>query len=77
MKDINEDKKTGVSRRKFVKIAAATAYAAPLIMTMPAKALASGGGSGPNRPNNPNNPNRPNRPNNRSSSSSSTSSSSG
>lgn len=34
----NEKKVDGASRRKFIKIAAATAYVAPLIASMPAQA---------------------------------------
>lgn len=37
---------TNKSRRKFVKVTVATAYVAPLIASMPAKALVATNGSG-------------------------------
>ena len=40
-----QSKVDGSSRRKFIKIAAATAYVAPLIASMPAQATSFGSGS--------------------------------
>jgi len=45
----NEKKVDGTSRRKFIKIAAATAYVAPLIASMPAHATYKSSGSAPVR----------------------------
>jgi len=45
----NEKKVDGTSRRKFIKIAAATAYVAPLIASMPAHATFKSNGSEPVR----------------------------
>ena len=39
------NKVDGSSRRKFIKIAAVTAYVAPLIASMPAQATSYGSGS--------------------------------
>jgi len=40
-----QNKADGSSRRKFIKIAVATAYVAPLIASMPAQAALYGSGS--------------------------------
>ncbi|PCH60865.1 MAG: hypothetical protein COC05_02885 [Gammaproteobacteria bacterium] len=40
-----QNKVDGSSRRKFIKIAAATAYVVPLIASMPAQATSYGSGS--------------------------------
>ncbi|MBL4852206.1 MAG: hypothetical protein JKY90_08010 [Gammaproteobacteria bacterium] len=40
-----KNKVDGSSRRKFIKIAAATAYVAPLILSMPAQATYTNSGS--------------------------------
>ncbi len=42
-----KNKIDGSSRRKFIKIAAATAYVAPLILSMPAQATYRKSGSNP------------------------------
>jgi len=44
---VNEKKVDGTSRRKFIKIAAATAYVVPLIASMPAHATFKSSGSKP------------------------------
>ena len=44
MKDVS-DQKTNESRRRFVKAAVTTAYVAPLVVSMPAKALVAHTGS--------------------------------
>ena len=44
---VNEKKVDGTSRRKFIKIVAATAYVVPLIASMPAHATFKSSGSKP------------------------------
>lgn len=42
---MNEKQETNISRRKFVQVAVTTAYVAPLVVSMPAKACITHTGS--------------------------------